>query len=150
MTKPILCIDFDGVIHSYTSPWKDAATISDSIVPGFFEWAQEAHQIFRLVVYSSRSKEQSGIIAMRKYLLEKFIVWCDNQKLTPYADAEVDELDNIKLKAEGGPPFILYFAHEKPAAFLTIDDRAICFEGDWSKLEPQELRNFKPWNKRGV
>lgn len=148
MSKPILCIDFDGVIHSYTSKWKDATTIEDPIVPGFFEWAQEAHQVFRLVVYSSRSKEQSGIIAMRKYLLEKFIVWCDNRKLTSYADAEVDELDNIKLKAEGGLPFILYFAHEKPAAFLTIDDRAICFKGDWSKLDPEEMRNFRPWNKR--
>ena len=42
------------------------------------------------------------------------------------------------------------FPEQKPPAFLTIDDRAICFEGDWSEIEPVDLLNFRPWNKRGV
>ena len=38
------------------------------------------------------------------------------------------------------------FPTKKPAAFLTIDDRAVCFKGEWP--DPEKLLEFKPWNKR--
>jgi hypothetical protein len=34
----------------------------------------------------------------------------------------------------------------KPAAYLTIDDRAICFDGDSKKLI-DKIKNFKVWNR---
>ena len=37
---------------------------------------------------------------------------------------------------------------EKPAATVTIDDRAMEFNGDWSSYDPEHLLTFKPWNKR--
>jgi hypothetical protein len=35
----------------------------------------------------------------------------------------------------------------KPAAYLTIDDRAICFNGDSFSLI-DKINNFSPWNKK--
>jgi hypothetical protein len=126
--KPVLCIDFDGVIHEYNSPWIDPETISDHVTPGFFDWAAEAGRLFRLIIYSSRSKSTEAIFEMNKWFLREFAAY----------------------RAAGGKADLpsVGFAHEKPAAFLTIDDRAICFDGDWTKLDPTRLRAFKPWNKQ--
>lgn len=43
---------------------------------------------------------------------------------------------------------ILRFPKEKPAAFLTIDDRAICFTGKFPTSE--EIMDFKTWQKKDV
>lgn len=41
---PILCLDFDGVCHSYTSGWKGAAVIPDPAVPGLVGRRFEPHR----------------------------------------------------------------------------------------------------------
>lgn len=137
-SKPILCVDFDGVIHSYTSPWVDATTILDPPVPGALRWLWKATEWFDVQVYSSRSKTEDGRNAMRGWM----------------AMYSVDEFGHDHPMCGHQDLDFVYpitFAHEKPAAFLTIDDRAICFEGDWSELgeSPADLLDFKPWNKRG-
>lgn len=133
MSKPILCVDFDGVIHSYRTPWQGIDQIPDPPVLGALPWLWKATQWFTVVIYSSRSKSMEGTAAMMRWLLE----WSERE-LGPAHPMSRPSLDGYPIK----------FAHEKPAAFLTIDDRAIEFNGDWSVLDPAALRNFKPWQQR--
>jgi len=130
MSKPILCVDFDGVIHSYSSGWQGADKVSDPPVPGAIEFLAEATKHFDVCIYSSRSSQPGGIDAMREWLIHE-----DN----------VIHLFTYSMRSciEGN---LIRFPTEKPAAFLTIDDRAICFTGTFP--QPQDLLSFKPWNKK--
>lgn len=54
--KPILCLDFDGVIHSYSSGWQGAACVTDPPVDGSLEFLSNAILRFKVAIFSSRSK----------------------------------------------------------------------------------------------
>jgi hypothetical protein len=72
MSKPILCLDFDGV-HSYTSGWKGADVIPDPPVPGMIDFLEQAMQYFDIQVFSSRSRQIgqiSGTEAMTQWLIK--------------------------------------------------------------------------------
>jgi len=124
--KPILCLDMDGVIHQYRRGWQDGS-LYDDVTPGFFEWAEKASEHFHLTIYSSRSKDANGVLAMSKWLAEQRAKWRK-------AGGGNESMKNLSIE----------FAHEKPPAFLTIDDRAIQFTGEWPDIEI--LKAFKPWN----
>lgn len=115
--KMILLMDFDGVLHSYTSGWKGAGVVSDPPVPGAKEFVEEALKYFDVQVYSSRTRQEGGLQAMQLY-----------------------------LGMYGFPVDKMTFPTEKPAAFLTIDDRAYCFTGVFPAAK--DLLEFKPWNKK--
>jgi hypothetical protein len=119
MGKPILCVDFDGVIHSYSSGWTGAHEAKDPPVPGAMEFLAGASNHFDVQVYSSRSCQPGGEGCMYQYILK-------------HGGRELAQ--------------VLKFPKEKPAAFLTIDDRALTFFGEW--WDPEALLDFKPWNKR--
>lgn len=132
MSKPILCLDFDGVIHSYTSGWKGAGVIPDPPVPGALLFMYEALNHFEVNVFSSRSNQPHGIYAMRKWLRQHAIGGIDEGMFR-------DDPNLCWLEQIGWPI-------EKPAAFITIDDRALTFDGTWPSIEA--IKAFKPWNKR--
>ncbi len=136
MSKPILCLDFDGVLHSYSSGWKGADIIPDPPVPGAMEFIHQAELNFTVAIFSSRSHQPGGIAAMRTWLgahLFEFYRDAADFGLSPRHYVE-DLLSKIK------------FPLEKPPAMVTIDDRAITFTGQWPTMET--LHNFKPWNKK--
>ena len=135
--KPILCLDFDGVLHSYISGWKGADVIPDPPVPGTFNFLFEAITHFRVAIFSSRSGQQGGKAAMQNYLRHHaHLFWEIDQRATW---AEADRMSRRLLDA-------LEFPDNKPPALVTIDDRAITFTGEFPSIET--LQSFKPWNKR--
>jgi hypothetical protein len=148
MPKPILCIDFDGVIHSYESGWQGGA-LYGTVVSGFFEWAAEAKEHFTLAIYSSRSGSYEGRKRMHEWLYRQWLRWGSGLAT---AIPPIWVSDPLQVAPDGGPPLRMdfVFVDTKPPAFLTIDDRAIQFEGKWSdpQLDPERLLQFKPWNQR--
>ena len=116
MRKPILCLDFDGVCHSYTSGWKGADVIPDPHVPGLFEFLEHACKVFDIQVFSSRSGQKGGKDAMALWFVRERRRWREN-------GGQGEEILEIK------------FPDEKPAAFVTIDDRAVTFTGEWPSVE---------------
>lgn len=122
MKKPILCLDFDGVIHSYTSGWKGARNIPDPPMPGALNFIAEAiEEGWDVVIHSSRARYFGGISAMRAWLREHAGLGWDTM----------------------GPSLCdVRFVRWKPPAVVTIDDRAMRFEGVWPNAKG--LRTFKP------
>lgn len=135
MTKPILCLDFDGVIHSYKSGWVQADFIPDPPVPGAFEFIYEALEQFDVQVFSSRSHQTGGIRAMQLWTEYWAKEELDNVEPTWRANHVIN---NLAWRKEAWPTV-------KPPAFVGIDDRVLTFTGAWPDVE--ELREFKPWNK---
>lgn len=123
--KPILLLDFDGCIHSYSSGWQGAAVIPDPPVPGIFEWIEAALIYFEIHVYSARSTEPVGRLAMFEY-----------------------------VRKHAGPnstlAFRVTFTDKKTRPFITIDDRCVRFDGNWSdpQFDPQTLLKFTSWYQR--
>jgi hypothetical protein len=118
----VLCINFDGVIHSYTSGWQGPGVISDPPVEGAFEALRQYMKKYDVCILSVRNGYPEGIVAMKQW-----------------------------FKKHGWPQDILgnpqgiEFALKKPdKTHLIIDDRAYTFRGKWPTLK--EVDEFTPWN----
>lgn len=120
----IVLLDFDGVIHSYESGWIDYGVIPDPPVQGAIDFIETFIEDYvkrggwKLCIYSSRSKVDWGIRAMKDYLKANAL----DPELIPFIE----------------------FPTEKPPAWITIDDRAICFDGDFTTLL-KKIMEFKTW-----
>lgn len=113
-TKKIVVFDFDGVINSYQSGWCGINNIPDPPVPGIKEAIDKIRKADYYVVVVSSRCADKTGIEAIKDYLHKYDI----------------EVDSVQI--------------EKPICAVTIDDRAICFNGDPTTLLYQ-VKHFKPW-----
>jgi len=130
---PTVSIDFDGVIHSYTSGWQGVDVIPDPPVEiketkrkrqgvTSIEWLTELvnSNAIKVVIFSTRNFQDGGISAMKKYLIDNGI--------------PKDVLDKIS------------FPTVKVPAILHIDDRAVQFTGNFFNVN--DIIGFEPWKMK--
>lgn len=139
--KPIISVDFDGVIHSYSSGWKGAGNIPDAPVPGAITALLGYLDAgFTVAIFSSRSKSLFGRWAMKRWLRHHLgEYWKAGNTPPSIAEAECWGDAAAVVDRFSWPWF-------KPSAVLTIDDRAVCFNGNFPTIP--FIRAFQPWNKK--
>lgn len=115
----IISVDFDGVIHRYDSGWQGIDTIPDPPVEGSFDFLQELNEHAQVAIYSSRSASDKGRNAMREWMIKHGLS----------KDFVYEELS---------------FPEDKPPAQVSIDDRAVRFEGTFPSID--DLLEFEPWH----
>ena len=111
-----VCFDFDGVIHSYVSGYLGDDVIPDPPVPGIKEAIDRLREAGYQVVVLS---SRSATREGREAMRE----WLEEYDIT------IDGIYSVK-----------------PPARCYVDDRAVCFDGDASKLF-DIIDNFEPWWK---
>jgi len=153
--KPTLVLDFDGVIHSYSSPWAGPRRVLDPPVPGALRFVCQATAVFDVCVHSSRSHAIGGRRAMRRWLQAQY-AGLDLQSpprdrwWTDYVLAYDAGLPDLRACAREAAWWLCYHQVRwplfKPAAFMTVDDRAVQFKGKFVD-DPARLLRFKLWNR---
>ena len=124
-----IAVDWDGVIHQYSTPWVAPHVIPDPPVPGALEWLFAMIQRFEVYVYSTRARTWRGRRAMRAWL--KRYAGEGRWHETPATRG----LESVR------------FSFAKPKALIYLDDRAVRFEGAFPSAE--DVHRARPWNKRG-
>ena len=117
-SKLTIAVDFDGVIHSYTSGWKGAEIISDPPVDGAIDWLNKIVSDYDVVILSTRGDQENSNEAVKTWLRENGYTG----------------------------PDLLITSHKVPA-LIYLDDRAIRFTGPGSFPTKEDIFNARPWNK---
>lgn len=86
-----ICLDFDGVIHSYRSGWCGAEVIPDPPIHGTQEAIARLRKRYRVVVHSARCATDAGFEAVRAWLLRHKVEVDDVCRFKPPAAIYVDD-----------------------------------------------------------
>lgn len=130
--RPILAVDFDGVLHSYTSGWKGPRSIPDAPIPGAIEWLEKMCDVpealggsfvpakpFRVCIFSSRSRYWGGRRAIKRWLIAH------------------------GLSHHYFSDRIITMPLWKPPSKILLDDRAWRFDGTFPNIN--DLLSFEPF-----
>lgn len=123
--RPILCVDFDGVLHNQRGHAGDPSVIQNPPVPGALDWLAELQKSGLNVAIFTARLAGGG---------DAWIIPAIRRWLTEYGFA--GDLDALK-----------YTAVKPHNLQLLIDDRAFRFEGTFPTLE--EIAELSvPWNEK--
>jgi hypothetical protein len=119
--RPAIALDFDGVIHAFTSPWRGEHIIADPPVEGAFKFIEDAScGGFDVIIHTARANSSAGRMAVRRW-----------------------------LQVQGLPEMFVHtirITAEKPAAVIYIDDRGFRFEGTFPTLDA--ICRMRQWNRQ--
>lgn len=131
--KYSIAVDFDGVIHQYTTKQRgewDPEYIPDPPMPGAFEWLGEMVRSFHVIIHSARftprdhteagcAKAHRALEAVKRWMLEQGM--------------DSHTLRRLEFWMDPG----------KPTALVYIDDRGYRFEGVFPSKEA--IHRLRPW-----
>lgn len=103
---PTVSVDFDETLHPYDKGW--TGPIPDDVppLPGALDFLRALKvKGFNVVILSVRASEPGGVDAIRN--------WCTKYGLAPFIDGITDV---------------------KPHAVAYVDDRAVPYQGNWTKV----------------
>jgi len=109
MSKPVIAIDFDGVIHKYSKGWADGS-IYDEPVEGCKEALEKLRETYYVIIFSTRNYDRVVNGEFQSDQVDSMERWLHRYNI-PYDD--------------------IYEEPHKPLCKLFIDDNAYRFEGDW-------------------
>lgn len=127
-TRKRIAVDFDGVIHSYTTPWQGGDIVPDPPVEGALVWLKEMTDIYEVVILSSRARDKDG----RDAILD----WLEKHLTIKFAETRA----KLMLK------WITVTATKLPAG-IYIDDRGYRFEGQFPSADEVAKLSAKTWNR---
>ena len=147
-----ICIDFDGVLHSFVTGWKGPSRIEDLPIPGAMQFlGMLVQQGYQPVIFSvQRSSTFSGRNAMKAWVFDTMYDEC--YKIppgTPMHDwrwriingfTSEDSFDVQVFNAIKRFIKKLQFPKHLPACYAAVSTRAIHFDGEFPTVE--QLKTF--------
>jgi len=116
-----ICIDFDGVIHDYSRGWL-GIDVFDKVLPGASEATHRLHDAgYMIIIYTTRNDTP----ALRDFLNKNEICF--------------DYINENPYQPKGSE-------YGKVKADVYLDDRGVCFTGDWNEAI-DKIFNFKTWQQ---